>query len=49
VRRIVPLFGRPEFTRVAVDAIRQWTFSPPVENGEPVEAIETIEVELHGM
>jgi len=49
VRRIVPLLGSPEFTHVAIDAIRQWTYSPPVEDGEPVEAISIIEVELHGL
>jgi tetratricopeptide (TPR) repeat protein len=48
LRRIVPLVGSAEYIQPAVDAMRGWRFSPPVENGQPVEAIAVAAFEVHG-
>jgi protein TonB len=38
-----------EFTRAALDAVRQWTFTPTLLNGEPVEVNITIHVIYRAM
>ena len=36
--------GHPMLTSAALDAVRQWIYSPTLLNGEPVEVIAPIEV-----
>ena len=34
----------PELSRAALDAVRQWRYSPTLLNGQPVEVLTTIRV-----
>ena len=36
----------PDFAIAAVDAVRQWRFSPTLLNGKPVEVVMTVTVEF---
>jgi protein TonB len=36
----------PELTRAAVDAVRQWKYSPSLLNGVPVETLTNIDVDF---
>lgn len=36
----------PAFTSAAMDSVRQWRFSPTMLNGEPIEALTTMQVEF---
>jgi TonB family protein len=36
----------PEFANAALDAVRQWRYSPTLLNGEPVEVVTTVTIEF---
>jgi len=49
VKEVEVLQGDPALTQAAIDAVRQWRFKPPIQNGSPVESdyIAEIEFRLH--
>jgi periplasmic protein TonB len=44
VQRLQVVSGNPFLARAALDAVRQWVYSPTLLNGEPVEVISPIDV-----
>ena len=44
VQRLQVVSGNPFLARAALDAVRQWVYSPTLLNGEPVEVIAPIDV-----
>lgn len=42
--RVLSAQVHPDFTIAAVDAVRQWRFTPTLLNGEPVEVVMTVRV-----
>lgn len=44
--RVLSAQIHPDFAVAAVDAVRQWRFSPTLLNGEPIEVVMTVSVEF---
>jgi len=44
VREIRLIAGHPLVVRAAIDAVKQWLYWPTLLNGEPVEAVTTIDL-----
>ncbi len=44
IRELHAVSGHPVLVPAALDAVRQWTYSPTLLNGVPVEAITSIDV-----
>jgi protein TonB len=42
--RVASALVHPEFAKAAIDAVRQWQFSPTLLNGEAVEVVMTVQV-----
>jgi len=44
--RVVSAQVHPDFAIAAVDAVRQWRFTPTLLNGSPVEVVMTVTVQF---
>jgi TonB family protein len=45
--RVLSAQVHPDFAMAAVDAVRQWRFSPTLLNGKPVEVVMTVSIEFN--
>jgi TonB family protein len=44
--RVLSAQVHPDFAIAAVDAVRQWQFTPTLLNGQPVEVVMTVTVQF---
>jgi protein TonB len=44
IQNLQLMSGHPFLIKAAMDAVRQWRYSPTLLNGQPVEVVTTIEV-----
>ena len=45
--RVLSAQVHPDFAIAAVDAVRQWIFTPTLLNGKPVEVVMTVSVQFN--